>query len=44
MSDEIGQPMWTELYAASLRADKNDLKTFVTTQVSYRLAKETEDV
>ncbi len=29
MSDEIGQPMWTELYAASLRADKNDLKTFL---------------
>lgn len=29
MSDEIGQPMWTELYAASLRADKDDLKTFL---------------
>ena len=29
MSDEIGQPMSTELYAASLRADKNDLKTFL---------------
>lgn len=29
MSDEIGQPMWTELYAASLRADKSDLKTFL---------------
>jgi hypothetical protein len=29
MSDEISQPMRTELYAASLRADKNDLKTFL---------------
>lgn len=29
MSDEIGQSMWTELYAASLRADKSDLKTFL---------------
>jgi hypothetical protein len=29
MSDEISQPMRTELFAASLRADKNDLKTFL---------------
>src|SRR5215471_6767350 len=29
MSDEIGQPMQTELFAASLRADKKDLKTFL---------------
>lgn len=29
MSDEIGQPMQTEIYAASLRADKRDLKTFL---------------
>jgi len=29
MSDEISQPMQTELFAASLRADKNDLKTFL---------------
>ena len=29
MSDEFSQPMRTELYAASLRADKNDLKTFL---------------
>ncbi len=27
MSDEISQPMRTELFAASLRADKADLKT-----------------
>lgn len=29
MSDEIGEPMRTELFAASLRADKADLKTFL---------------
>jgi hypothetical protein len=29
MSDEVSQPMQTELFAASLRADKNDLKTFL---------------
>lgn len=29
MSDEISQPMRTELFAASLRADKDDLKTFL---------------
>jgi hypothetical protein len=29
MGDEISQPMRTELFAASLRADKNDLKTFL---------------
>jgi len=29
MRDEISQPMRTELFAASLRADKNDLKTFL---------------
>ena len=29
MSDEISQPMRTELFAASLRADKNDLKIFL---------------
>ena len=29
MGDEISQPMQTELFAASLRADKNDLKTFL---------------
>jgi len=29
MSDEISQSMRTELFAASLRADKNDLKTFL---------------
>ena len=29
MSDEISQPMRTELFAASLRADKTDLKTFL---------------
>ena len=29
MSDEISEPMRTELYAASLRADKADLKTFL---------------
>ena len=29
MSDEISQPMQTELFAASIRADKNDLKTFL---------------
>ncbi len=29
MSDEISQPMRTELFAASLRADKNDLITFL---------------
>jgi hypothetical protein len=29
MSDEISQPMRTELFAASLRADKKDLKTFL---------------
>jgi hypothetical protein len=29
MSDEISQPMRTELFAASLRADKADLKTFL---------------
>jgi hypothetical protein len=29
MSDEIRQPMRTELFAASLRADKKDLKTFL---------------
>jgi hypothetical protein len=29
MGDEIGRPMSTELYAAPLRADTNDLKTFL---------------
>jgi hypothetical protein len=29
MSDEISEPMRTELYAASLRADKADLTTFL---------------
>jgi hypothetical protein len=29
MSDEISQSMRAELFAASLRADKNDLKTFL---------------
>jgi hypothetical protein len=29
MSDEISQPMRTELFAASLRADKDDLRTFL---------------
>ena len=29
MGDEISQPMQTELFAASIRADKNDLKTFL---------------
>ena len=29
MSDEISEPMRTELFAASLRADKTDLKTFL---------------
>ena len=29
MSDEISQPMRTELFAASFRADKTDLKTFL---------------
>jgi len=29
MSDEISQPMRTELFAASLRAEKNDFKTFL---------------
>jgi hypothetical protein len=29
MSDEISEPMRTELFAASLRADKNDLRTFL---------------
>jgi hypothetical protein len=29
MSDEISEPMRTELFAASLRADKADLKTFL---------------
>jgi hypothetical protein len=29
MSDEISQPMRTELFAASLRADKAELKTFL---------------
>ena len=29
MSDEISKPMQTELFAASLRADKTDLKTFL---------------
>jgi len=29
MSDEINQPMRTELFAASLRADKAELKTFL---------------
>jgi hypothetical protein len=29
MSDEISRPMRTELYAASLRADKTELKTFL---------------
>jgi len=29
VSDEISQPMRTELYAASLRADKSELKTFL---------------
>jgi len=29
MSDEISEPMRTELYAASLRADKADVKTFL---------------
>ena len=29
MSDEISQPMRTELFAASLRADKTELKTFL---------------
>ena len=31
MSDEISQPMQNELFAASLRADKSDLKTFLDT-------------
>jgi hypothetical protein len=29
MSDELSNPMRTELFAASLRADKTDLKTFL---------------
>ena len=29
MSDEISEPMRTELFASSLRADKTDLKTFL---------------
>jgi len=29
MSDDISEPMRTELFAASLRADKTDLKTFL---------------
>jgi hypothetical protein len=29
MSDEFSEPMRTELFAASLRADKADLKTFL---------------
>ena len=29
MRDEISQPMRTELFAASLRADKTELKTFL---------------
>lgn len=29
MSDEISEPMRTELFAASLRADKADVKTFL---------------
>jgi hypothetical protein len=29
MSDEISEPMRTELFAASLRADKTDFKTFL---------------
>ncbi|MGZ3611921.1 MAG: hypothetical protein ACXWPS_03840 [Ktedonobacteraceae bacterium] len=29
MSDEMNQPMQTELFAASLRADKAELKTFL---------------
>lgn len=29
MSDEISEPMRTELFAASLRADRADLKTFL---------------
>jgi hypothetical protein len=29
MSDEISEPMRTELFAASLRADMTDLKTFL---------------
>jgi hypothetical protein len=29
LSGEIDQPMLTELYAASLRADKNDVKAFL---------------
>ena len=29
MSDELNQSMQTELFAASLRADKNDLRTFL---------------
>jgi hypothetical protein len=29
MNDEISEPMRTELFAASLRADKADLKTFL---------------
>jgi hypothetical protein len=29
MSDEISEPMRTELFAASLRADKADLRTFL---------------
>jgi hypothetical protein len=29
MNDEISQPMSTELFAASLRADKTELKTFL---------------
>ena len=29
MTDEISEPMRTELFAASLRADKADLKTFL---------------
>ncbi len=31
MSEEISQPMQNELFAASLRADKSDLKTFLDT-------------
>ena len=29
MNDEISQPMSTELFAASLRADKTEIKTFL---------------
>jgi len=29
MNDEMNQPMSTELFASSLRADKTDLKTFL---------------